>query len=81
MTDTPERVKPVVESLALSNEAGCDNTVLEFSFAFSVNSKVLPCARRWDGLGGKTARNPDGATHRGVRRRRALASCRKLRQS
>jgi hypothetical protein len=35
MTDTPERVKPVVELLALSNEASRDNTVLAFSFAFS----------------------------------------------
>ena len=28
MTDTPERIKPVVELLALSNEASRDNTVL-----------------------------------------------------
>jgi hypothetical protein len=35
MTDTPERVKSVVELLALSNEASRDNTVLAFPFAFS----------------------------------------------
>jgi hypothetical protein len=39
--------KPVVESLALSTEASRDNTGLEISFAFSVNPKVLACARRW----------------------------------
>jgi hypothetical protein len=35
MTDTPERVEPVVELLALSNEASRDYAGLAFSFAFS----------------------------------------------
>ena len=46
MTNVGAR-KPVVESLALSTEASRDNTGLEISFAFSVNPKVLACARRW----------------------------------
>ena len=37
---TSARVRPL-----LSTEASRDNTGLEFSSAFSVNSKVLACAR------------------------------------
>ena len=70
MTNVGAR-KPVVESLALSTEASRDNTGLEISFAFSVNPKVLACARRWGGPNGQTARNLDGATQPGVRLRRA----------
>ena len=50
--------------------------LLEFSFAFSVNLKVLACMRRYDAPNGQTARKPDGATQPGVRHLTQLANLR-----